>query len=104
MKPENNKYKLLRKGILFDVIGMFSYMIPIIGPFTDIIWAPIAAHQMKKMYPGKKGKLASIIVFLEEILPYTDIIPSFTLMWIYTFVWERFTSPVLEQTDSVSNY
>lgn len=63
--------------------------IPIIGPFTDIIWAPYAAKKMRDMYPGRDGKIAAVIVFLEEILPYTDIIPTFTLMWAYTFVWKK---------------
>jgi len=44
---------------------------------------------MSEMFPGKKGKLASVIVFLEEILPFTDIIPTFTLMWVYTYVWKK---------------
>ena len=33
--------------------------------------------------------LASIIVFIEEILPSLDFIPTFTLMWLYTFVWKK---------------
>lgn len=81
-----DKYKLLRKGILFDLIGMISY-IPGIGPFLDIIWAPIAATQMNKMYPGTHGKIASVIVFLEELSPGLDIIPTFTLTWLYVFVF-----------------
>ncbi len=85
---ENLKNRLLIKGVLFDLAGMATYAIPFVGPFLDIAWAPIAAKQMRQMYPGKKGKLASILVFLEEILPGTDLIPSFTLMWLYTFVWK----------------
>lgn len=91
-QAENEKYKLLRQGIIFDLIGMLSMSIPIIGPFTDLIWAPYASIKMRKMYPGRDGKIAGVIVFLEEILPYTDIVPTFTLMWVYTFVWKRQTS------------
>ena len=40
------------------------------------------------MYEGEAGKIASIVVFVEEILPISDFIPTFTLMWIYTFVWK----------------
>ncbi|WP_034258987.1 hypothetical protein [Aequorivita capsosiphonis] len=86
---ENEKYTLLRQGILFDLIGMSSMAIPIVGPFLDIIWAPYAAKKMSDMYKGTEGKVASVIVFLEEILPFTDIIPTFTLMWLYTFVWKK---------------
>ena len=79
-------YNLLFKGVLFDLIGMLSMAIPVLGPFLDLAWAPYAAKQMGEMYPGRNGKIASIIVFIEEILPFTDIIPSFTLMWIYTYL------------------
>ncbi len=91
-QSENAKYKLLRQGVIYDLIGMLSMAIPIIGPFTDLIWAPYAAKKMRDMYPGRDGKIAAVIVFLEEILPYTDIIPSFSLMWLYTFVWKKQSS------------
>ncbi|EAQ49420.1 hypothetical protein [Leeuwenhoekiella blandensis] len=79
-------YNLLLKGLFFDAVGMLTMAIPVIGPFLDLAWAPVAAKQMTKMYPGRKGKFASILVFVEEILPFTDVIPSFTLMWAYTFL------------------
>lgn len=91
MKSE--KYKLLREGIIYDLIGMGSMFIPVVGEFFDIIWAPIAARKMTRMYKGTQGKIASVIVFLEEILPYTDIIPTFTLMWFYTYVWKKQPAP-----------
>lgn len=83
------KNKLLVKSLIYDGIGMASSFIPLVGPLIDLAWAPIAAGKMKQMYPGKNGKLASIIVFLEEILPFTDVIPTFTLMWVYTYVWSK---------------
>ncbi|MGO3182021.1 MAG: hypothetical protein ACTIJ9_04240 [Aequorivita sp.] len=91
MKDE--KYRLLRQGLLFDLIGMASMAIPMVGPFLDILWAPFAAKKMNDMYKGTEGKVASVIVFLEEILPYTDIIPTFTLMWCYTYVWKKQPTP-----------
>lgn len=86
---KNEKYKLLRQGILYDVIGMASMAIPVVGPFLDLLWAPIAAKKMTEMYKGTEGKIAAVIVFLEEILPFTDVVPTFTLMWLYTFVWKK---------------
>lgn len=86
---QNTKTSLLRKSLLFDAIGMVSMAIPVIGPFLDFIWAPFAAKQMSEMYKGKEGKIASVIVFIEEIIPMTDFIPTFTLMWLYTFVWKK---------------
>jgi len=83
------KDRLFIKGLVYDALGMATLAIPVIGPFLDIIWAPYAAKKMSEMYPGKKGKVASVLVFLEEILPGTDIIPTFTLMYFYTFVWSK---------------
>ncbi|MFT4697543.1 MAG: hypothetical protein ACI9SJ_000671 [Flavobacteriaceae bacterium] len=93
---DKTKYKLLKKGILYDLIGMSSLFIPVVGPFLDLIWAPIAANKMSNMYKDNEGKLASVIVFLEEILPFTDFIPTFTLMWLYTFVWKKEEEPILQ--------
>jgi len=87
MKLFNNKMFL--KGLAYDLAGMATVAIPLIGPFLDIIWAPFAAKKMREMYPGRKGKMASILVFIEEILPGTDIIPTFTLMYLYTYVWKK---------------
>ncbi len=96
---KTSKNKLLAKGILLDLIGMSTLFFPGAGMFIDILWAPYAARQMNKMYEGRQGKIASIIVFLEEILPGLDIIPTFTLMWLYTFVWKKET---LEDFESVT--
>ncbi|MBZ9728962.1 hypothetical protein LB467_04625 [Salegentibacter sp. JZCK2] len=87
------KDRLFIKGLVYDAIGMASMAIPVVGPFLDILWAPYAAKKMTEMYPGKKGKVASVIVFIEEILPGTDIIPTFTLMYFYTFIWSKKKQP-----------
>lgn len=67
------------------MIGMLSYFIPLLGWLTDIVWAPIAAGLLYKMYPKSIGKIGSIVVFIEEILPGLDVIPTFTITWFYTF-------------------
>ncbi|MFC7357033.1 hypothetical protein ACFQO1_04995 [Jejudonia soesokkakensis] len=100
---KNPKYKLLKKGLLFDAIGMITMAIPVVGPFLDIIWAPIAAKQMSKMYKGEAGKIASAVVFIEEILPMSDLIPTFTLMWLYTFVYKGVKMPVPQTIEVEAN-
>ncbi len=92
-KANNNnhyskKRRLLFQSILFDMIGMLSYL-PMFTPLKDIVWAPIAAYLLYKMYPGTAGKVGSIVVFLEEISPGLDIIPTFTITWFYTFVIKK---------------
>ena len=85
-EPVNQQRKNLILGIVFDLIGMLSFTIPLVGEFSDVVWAPLAGFLMTWMYKGKVGKIAGILTFLEEILPFTDIIPSFTLTWIYTYL------------------
>ena len=67
--------------IAMDLIGMFTYIIPALGEFADIIWAPISAMIFYKMFGGRIGLIGGVLNFVEEILPFTDIIPSFTIAW-----------------------
>lgn len=87
-KTKDKKYKTLLLGLLFDGIGMLSFAIPLIGDFSDIIWAPISAWLMTQMYKGKIGQAAAVFNFVEEIIPGMDVIPSFTIMWFYTYVFK----------------
>lgn len=80
-------YKKLALCILLDAIGYTSFIIPGIGEFSDIIWAPASAWIMTKLYKGQQGKIAAGISFLEEAMPGLDVIPTFTLMWLYTYVF-----------------
>lgn len=84
-----NKYKKLVLSIFFDAIGCVSFFIPGIGEFSDIVWAPVSGWLMMKLYKGRAGKIAGIIAFIEEALPGLDIIPTFTLMWLYTYVFNK---------------
>ena len=84
-----NKYKILALSILFDGIGMLSFIIPGIGEFSDIVWAPISGWLMTELYKGKAGRIAGVISFVEEALPGFDVIPTFTLMWVYTHLLKK---------------
>ena len=90
-EKSNTKHKNrnLFIGIVFDVIGMLSFSVPFIGEFSDVIWAPIAAFALSQMYKGTIGKMGGIIEFVEEVLPFSDFIPTFTLTWIYTYVIKK---------------
>ncbi|GEL11486.1 hypothetical protein SAMN05192550_2462 [Flavobacterium glycines] len=81
----DNKNKKLILGIVFDIIGMLSFSIPFIGEFSDVVWAPLSGFLMTKMYKGRPGRISGIISFVEEFFPFTDFIPTFTLMWIYNY-------------------
>jgi len=67
--------------ILLDAIGMASYLIPALGEFGDIVWAPISGFLFFKLFGGRFGIIGGVLNFLEEAIPFTDIIPSFTIAW-----------------------
>ncbi|WP_340198711.1 hypothetical protein [Ascidiimonas sp. W6] len=84
-----DKYGKLFLGLFFDALGYVSFILPGIGEFTDVIWAPVSGWLMTRLYKGKSGQIAGAITFIEEALPGLDIIPSFTLMWIYTYLLSK---------------
>ncbi|PKP28841.1 MAG: hypothetical protein CVU01_02955 [Bacteroidetes bacterium HGW-Bacteroidetes-18] len=86
----NKKYQKLLLSIFFDGLGMLSFAIPFIGEFSDVVWAPLSAFLIYKMYGGILGKGAGIISFIEEIgILGTDFLPTFTLTWIYKYLIKR---------------
>lgn len=86
---KDKKYKHLFLGLLFDGIGMLSLALPFIGDFSDVIWAPLAAWLMTRMYKGKIGQAAGVVTFIEEIIPGLDVVPTFTIMWLYTHLIKK---------------
>lgn len=41
------------------------------------------------MYRGVKGAVGGLLGTVEELLPGLDFIPSFTLMWFYTYYIQK---------------
>jgi hypothetical protein len=67
--------------ILMDLIGYATYAVPFLGELGDIVWAPVSAIIFYNSFGGWKGAIGGIGNFIEELLPGTDFIPSFTIMW-----------------------
>lgn len=86
---KDKKYKHLFLSLLFDGIGMFSFALPFIGDFSDVVWAPLAGWLMTRLYKGKIGQVAGLVTFIEEIIPGLDVVPTFTIMWIYTYLIKK---------------
>ena len=68
--------------ILMDLLGCASFTIPFIGEFSDVVWAPLSAFIFARTFGGRFGAFGAVLNFLEEILPFTDFIPSFTIAWV----------------------
>jgi len=84
--------------VLMDLIGYATYAIPGFGEFGDIIWAPVSALIFYKTFGGWKGAFGGLFNFIEEILPGTDFIPSFTIMWFM----QRMKKPQRVQTIKIT--
>ena len=67
--------------IVMDLIGMATYAVPVIGEVADFVWAPVSAVIFFISFGGWKGAVGGTGNLLEELLPGTDIVPSFTIMW-----------------------
>lgn len=85
IKKSDKKTKLLL-SLIFDGIGMLTYVVPIFGEPIDVIWAPISGILLMLMYKGTVGKIAGLFGMIEELIPFTDIIPTFTITWFYTYI------------------
>jgi hypothetical protein len=71
---------MLFLALLIDLIGMASFAIPLIGDFADIVWAPVSAMLIYKLF-GNSVSFAAL-GFFEELLPFTDLLPTATLAWL----------------------
>jgi hypothetical protein len=67
--------------VIMDLIGYASFAIPGLAEISDVIWAPISAFIFLKTFGGKIGRFGSVFNFIEEVLPFTDFIPSFSIAW-----------------------
>jgi hypothetical protein len=67
--------------LVLDAIGMFTYAIPFAGELADVIWAPLSAFIFYTLFGGRIGLFGGMLNFIEELFPFTDVIPSFTIAW-----------------------
>ena len=77
------RYKKLGYSFLIDLIGMISYPIDFFfgfGEVTDLVWAPISGYLVYKLYGNF---YLSALGFGEELAPFTDVIPTATIAWLY---------------------
>ena len=112
MLPTDRMWYILVLSLVIDAIGSSSYLLPFLGEGFDLTWAPIQTllimamyenerrsivngnshppQQVDKMYPSWPG--LKYLSFFEELLPFTDIIPSATIGWWIKFgptLWQE---------------
>jgi hypothetical protein len=66
------------------LIGSSSYLLPVVGEGFDLAWAPIQTILIMAMYDDVAPNL-KYLSFIEEVLPFTDVVPSATIGWLTEF-------------------
>lgn len=84
-----SKYTKLFLSLLLDAVGMISYFFPGIGETIDVVWAPLSSIIIAKLYQNKISKVTSVINFLEEALPFADILPTATITWFLSYWFDK---------------
>lgn len=74
-------------SFLCDGIGMATYLLPVLGELGDLVWAPLQAMYIAGMVGlNKSGLFFAALGFTEEILPFTDFVPSCSIGWFFAYV------------------
>lgn len=77
------KYLKLIAVIFIDLLGVLSYLVPAVGELGDLVIAPVSAVLLYAVFKSTK---ISAFGFAEELLPFTDVIPTGTIFWIKRYV------------------
>jgi hypothetical protein len=78
--------------IAMDAAGMLTFFFPAIGEWGDMAWAPISAYIFRNAFGGLGGLVGGAFSFIEELLPFSDIIPTFTIAWYIQNKYKNSTS------------
>ncbi len=78
-------------SMILDMVGMLTYLIPLLGEVGDVIFAPFYGLAIFIMYRRRmlSAAIGGTTGLIEELLPETDIIPTATIMWIYTYIMRK---------------
>lgn len=73
--------------LMLDVLGALTYIIPGLGEFADVIYAPVQGMFAWRMFGGETwGMMWTVIAMGEELLPFVDIFPSMTIGWVIKYL------------------
>jgi hypothetical protein len=75
--------------LIMDLLGLATFLLPGLGEWFDILWAPVSAMLFFNSFGGKVGRIGSIINFAEEMLPFTDFVPTFTIAYFYNRYFKK---------------
>ncbi len=90
-KFDKTKKQHLVLSVVLDVLGMLTYTVPLFGELGDVIFAPFYGIAIFAMYRKQLFSAAAggILGTIEELLPSIDVIPTATIMWVYTYIFRK---------------
>lgn len=101
------KFQKLLAVIGIDSLGLLSYVIPALGELSDVVIAPLSALLLFAVFKSRK---IAAFGFAEEMLPFTDIIPTGTIYWVKQYVlnnkttFEKFVKEKLDEQEVLNKY
>ncbi|KAG7396663.1 hypothetical protein PHYBOEH_001947 [Phytophthora boehmeriae] len=87
-----NSSRKLVASLIIDFLGTANFAVPVVGELADLLWAPVSAKMVNTLY-SESSPQAKYVAFVEEVLPFTDFIPTATLAWLK----ENFSSEELDK-------
>ena len=79
---DDNKYPALWFCLLMDGVGLLSCF-TFMAEWVDVCWAPFSAYVFYRSFGGKTGKVGAFVNLLEELLPFADVLPTYTIAYFY---------------------
>jgi hypothetical protein len=79
-------FKLI-SAVIIDLVGFASYLMPVLGESGDLVWGPISGVLIFILFPNRKRMAISGAI--EELLPFTDLIPTAFLTWSLDYVKDK---------------
>lgn len=74
-------------AVIIDLVGLTTYVIPGAAEGGDMVWGPISGFLIYMLFPNRK-KMA-LMGAVEEMLPFTDFIPTAYLAWRLDYVKDK---------------
>jgi hypothetical protein len=86
------KYNRIKKlklvaAVIIDLVGLTTYVVPGAAEGIDMVWGPISGFLIYMLFPNRKRM--AIAGAIEEMLPFTDFIPTAYLAWRLDYVKDK---------------
>ncbi len=84
-----NRIKNLKlvAAVVIDLVGLTTYVVPGAAEGGDMVWGPISGFLIYMLFPNRKRM--ALMGAVEEMLPFTDFVPTAYLAWRLDYVKDK---------------